>query len=505
MSPPVSAAPQTRWRWLRSLQLRLLLVFLLLAVVTSLVFVTGARSAFTIGVLDVGRPLLMDYVDRLTLEIVGPEGGPPSVQRAQEMTQRLPLVVRIRGPQVNWQSHPEQALAWPPGPPEGPPPWRTRRERAAAEAAETSAQEGAGPSERGLRRVDRQERHGDFRPPQWERLSMRTTADGHVIAFDILRPAFERRVQGLGVALLALGVSIWLAWWFVRQQLRPLKALGAGARRFGAGDFSQPIDARAAGSTLELGTLATTINTMGQDIRAMLESKRALLLAISHELRSPLTRARLHTELLPELPQLQPQRESLLRDLEEMAQLVNDLLESERLAQGHAVLQRERIDLVALARAVVDDARARHDAPITLHAPAALQMEADPTRLRLLLRNVLDNALRYGRQPGQEKAEVALHMAAQDGQVMLTVRDWGPGVPAAQLPQLTQAFYRPDTARSRHAGGVGLGLYLCRLIAQSHGGRLEIELAHPGLQVRVVLPENFKNINQKENKKAFSA
>ena len=74
-----------------------------------------------------------------------------------------------------------------------------------------------------------------------------------------------------------------------------------------------------------------------------------------------------------------------------------------------------------------------------------------------------------------------------DAQV-IEVRDHGPGVPDEQLAQLAQAFYRPDSARTRAAGGVGLGLYLCRLVAQAHGGRLVLENARPGLRVRVELP-----------------
>ena len=119
--------------------------------------------------------------------------------------------------------------------------------------------------------------------------------------------------------------------------LRPLDDIRAGALRFGAGEFgTSPFRCSHARSPDELGELAATINTMGSDIHQMLEAKRALLLAISHELRSPLTRARLNTELLPETPEVQPNREALLRDLALMRDLVTDLLESERLASPHA-------------------------------------------------------------------------------------------------------------------------------------------------------------------------
>ena len=78
------------------------------------------------------------------------------------------------------------------------------------------------------------------------------------------------------------------------------------------------------------------------------------------------------------------------------------------------------------------------------------------------------------------------------GGCVIEVRDWGPGVPEEQLSKLAEPFQRPDAARSRHAGGVGLGLYLCRLVAQAHGGRLALENAHPGLRVRAWLPSDTK-------------
>ena len=78
------------------------------------------------------------------------------------------------------------------------------------------------------------------------------------------------------------------------------------------------------------------------------------------------------------------------------------------------------------------------------------------------------------------------------GGCVIEVRDWGAGVPEEQLSKLAEPFHRPDAARSRHAGGVGLGLYLCRLVAQAHGGRLALENAHPGLRVRAWLPSDMQ-------------
>ncbi len=458
----MSSTSDSSWRRARhriahSLKLRMVLVFLLLAAAMTFVFITGAQKAFTLGWREAARPLLVDYVDRLFDEVTA--GGPsPSLARAQALTERLPVTVSISGPQLNWVSHPDQ----------GPPDWI--REKGREDAAWNQEDWGGGKN--------------------WPRILHRQTADGHRVEFGINGEAFERRPRLIGYALAALLLLTGLAWLYVRRLLRPLDAIGEGARRFGAGDFSQPIPDRCCKAHDELGELARTINTMGQDIRQMLDAKRALLLAISHELRSPLTRARLNTELLPEDDaQFRPQRQALLRDLQEMATLINDLLESERLSGQHAALQREPTDVAAVAREVLLSLQARHPAAARVRlevAPGLGLVAVDPVRTRLLLRNLLDNALRHGADaPHPPRLELR---PLAGGGLMIEVRDHGPGVPEDQIDRLAQAFYRPDSARTRSQGGVGLGLYLCRLVAQAHGGDFTVRNAQPGLSVSASLP-----------------
>jgi signal transduction histidine kinase len=274
----------------------------------------------------------------------------------------------------------------------------------------------------------------------------------------------------LGVLLLLTAV----AYAVVRRLLSPLDDIRLGAQRYGSGNFSQPIPLRRRD---ELGDLAQRINTMAQDIHQMLEAKRGLLLAISHELRSPLTRARLNTELLPETAEVQPLREPLLRDLLLMRDLVSDLLESERLASPHAALHLEPTDLAALVREVVTDPAVRLQLQAGLPA-----WPLDRARLRLLLRNLVHNAQQHGLAP------IEVHVNRVHGGVQLRVRDHGPGVADAQWAALAEPFYRADAARQRGTGGVGLGLYLCRLVAQAHGGTLTLRPAQPGLEAVVDLP-----------------
>lgn len=428
----------------RSIHLRLVLLFLVLALAMTVTFIGGVQSAFSVGWRDAARPLLADYVDRLVTEI----GSPPSVERAQAIVQRLPIMMRIEGPQVQWMSHPGDRPAAR---------WRG----------------GRGPWD------------GDSRE-----LLRKQTADGHTIEFALNRAVLDGAHRSGAIWLTLAGVLFLtaLAYWYVRRLLRPLDDIRQGALRFGAGHFEASIPVRHAQRPDELGQLAATINTMGQDIHQMLEAKRALLLAISHELRSPLTRARLHTELLPATHEVQPQRDALLRDLGEMARLITDLLESERLTGRHTALHKEPTDIAALAGDVVQEIHACHSGSpaIDLQVDAAMPaVLIDATRLRLLMRNLLDNALRYG---GRDQPAPQLHLRQTPAGLEIEVRDFGSGVPEDQIDRLAQPFYRADAARQRSTGGVGLGLYLCRLVAQAHGGTLTLGNARPGLRVSVTLP-----------------
>jgi signal transduction histidine kinase len=417
-------------RWLRfrhSLKRRLVLLFLLLAMGSTGLFVLGTRELFSTGWREVALPLAADYLDRLATEI----GSPPDVQRAKALVQHLPVSVHIEGPQVQWDSHP------------------------------------------GL--YAQRQRHAPH-DGRWHQMLTRLTPDGHRITFGLGELRWDEQPRWHGWLILAgLLALTGLAYAYVRHLFRPLDDIRMGVQRFGGGDFSQPIAPR---HNDELGRLAEQVNAMAASLGRMLEGQRGLLLAISHELRSPLTRARLNSELLDP----SAEREALLRDLGVMRDLIADLLESERLAAGGAALHKEPCNLNALIlQQIADQSVAPH---VTLDLEPSLPTQAlDRSRMQLLLRNLLDNAQRHG-----GGSLVSLQTRVQGDAVLLTVTDAGPGVDEAQLAHLAEPFYRPDAARSRSAGGVGLGLYLCKLVAQSHGGSLAFQNAAPGLRVSLRLP-----------------
>jgi signal transduction histidine kinase len=211
------------------------------------------QRALSSGWSVVLRPLVSDYVDRLAADI----GSPPDVARARSLVQRLPVSVRIDGPRVQFDSHPRR--------------WsRHHDEHDARDAVDDDT----------------------------SRLFARTTADGHHLSFGLGDAGWASRPRAIGwFTLGALLTLTALAYVYVRRLFRPLDDIRSGADRFGRGEFDTPIPMR---RNDELGELATQVNTMAGNIRGMLDAKRALLLAVSHELRSPLTRARLNAELLRE-------------------------------------------------------------------------------------------------------------------------------------------------------------------------------------------------------------
>jgi HAMP domain-containing protein len=245
MSSPAQTPAQARWHrrarhaLAHSLRVRLVALFLLLALAMAATFLFGMQKAFSLGWRDAARPLVVDYVDRLAAEI----GSPPSIERAQALTRRLPVAVHISGPVVNWRSHP------------------------------------ANPDQE--RRWNEANRWKGDEP----RLLERSTADGHRIHFSLNVQVWQDQPRVIGWATLAVLLLLTgLAYLRVRRLLRPLDDIRAGALRFGTGDFAQRIPVRHPARPDELGELAATINTMGGDIRQMLDAKRAL--AAGHQPRA---------------------------------------------------------------------------------------------------------------------------------------------------------------------------------------------------------------------------
>jgi len=254
------------------------------------------------------------------------------------------------------------------------------------------------------------------------------------------------------LGLIALAVAVG-AYPVVRGATRRLERLRASVDALGSGDFAARVKVEGKD---EVAALAASFNRSAERIESLMGAHRTLLANASHELRSPLARIRMATELLkreakPEL------RAGLERDIAELDTLVDDILVASRLDAVADLEVREEVDLLAL----VAEECARMDAALD-GAPATLR--GDPRLLRRLIRNLLENARRYG---AGTPVEVTVRGRGDAAQVL--VCDRGPGVPEAERERIFAPFYRPTGTREPE-GGVGLGLALVRQIARKHGG-----------------------------------
>ena len=254
----------------------------------------------------------------------------------------------------------------------------------------------------------------------------------------------------------------------VRRLFYPLQDIRLGTRRIGEGQLDYRIPIRRQD---ELGRLSQRINRMADEVQRMLDGQRQLLLAMSHELRTPLTRARLALEFIQD----REVRSHLEYDLSSMERMITELLEGERLNTQGRQMSRSRVNLNKLMAEVMrgDFPNDRHRVTLSV-PPAPAHLGVNAARLRMLVRNLVENALRYNPRDGKP-VEVSLRM--EDDAAVIRVQDHGPGIDPEHLERVTSAFYRADPSRGAGTGRHGLGLYLCRLIAEAHGG--EVDVASP--------------------------
>jgi len=442
----------------RSLSARLLLIFVL----GSMAYGYAARYAFSVFQdTDYLRQIVGAHIALHTEYILNDIGTPPDIARAEAIVNKIPVDIRIVGPDVDWSSSPHFY-------PLEKIPFGPLHLLEVGEASRTELESWA----RQLESVAFARYH--------EHLIVKLEDEGYQIVFASPRIS-EMPAPDYSTLIIALaGVMVlFLCYLAVRWVFRPIKWMQIGAARIGSGDLDYRIPTRRHD---ELGDLSHEFNTMAADVQGMLDAKQQLMLAISHELRSPLTRSKVSVEFIDD----EAVRASILEDLKEMEQLTADLLESEALNTRHAVLRREPVNVAELLEAIVAGDFATQSERISLTCSALPIAELDVTRIRLLIRNLVDNALRYN--PPDAKP-VNVMASASDKGIEIVVEDHGPGISPEHIEHVTEPFYRSDPARSRATGGFGLGLYLCSRIVEVHGGELKITSPRGrGTLVRVTLP-----------------
>lgn len=423
----------------RSLFVRLLLIF---GITVILFFAIFSISLRTVNQNNNTIDAIPDFFTRNIESIIEDIGTPPNLNNAIRLADELEWSIAINNPIMRWSSDNE---------------YRLPVEQSVFNRTLTSDAE--------VRSIDNEDiimvQRGGYDFYLYQR-SLSENNSNYIVLY-------------IGVALAS--IVLFLNYFMVNRLLDPVRMLRKGAERIRLGELNFRVKGNRQD---ELGELTESINHMADSLQSMLEAKRQLLLAISHELRTPITRAKLRLEFMPE----SDEKDQLKEDIQEIEQLITDLIEAERLNEEHAVLTAEPTPLAAFVEGVCEQFES-YPGDLELELPDEdREFIIDNLRVRLLITNLVNNAIRHG-----ESNPIIVRVSFNGEFAHLEVEDHGEGIAAEHLTHICEPFYRADSARQRNTGGFGLGLYLCRLIAQAHGGELIIESQlGKGTHIKVKLP-----------------
>lgn len=309
-----------------------------------------------------------------------------------------------------------------------------------------------------------------------------------------LQPVEETLHRLLIVLLVTVPVALVAAlaggWFLARRALRPVESITLAAQRIAAGDLTQRLTVPP--SSDEVGRLAVTFNEMIARLEASFRQIRQFTTDASHELRTPLTVMKGETELALRRPRSAEDYrlvlESSLEEIDRMTRIVDELLFLSRADLGEVKLESVPVRLDTLVEDIHRQATLlgqEQGVQVTLGTVTPATVRGDELRLRELLLNLVDNAIKYS-QPG---GKVEISLVTEGNTACLSVLDHGIGIPPEAQARIFDRFYRTDAARAHAKKGTGLGLSICKWIAEAHHGRIEVQSTEgEGSQFSVVLP-----------------
>ncbi|WP_054032668.1 sensor histidine kinase [Desulfatitalea tepidiphila] len=424
-------------RFFHSVFFRLVAVIALAGILMTLT-VMGGFYTLRRNMADAFRLNFAQYIHYLVQDI----GDPPDRMRAQAISARTGMMIHFEGPDGSWTI------------PQGTPLPDFSSHRHLWHDS-PKVQVGAG-------------REGHF--------ILVAHGGGRLIFWRLKSEAFERQaVKTLVMVCIVLMLILAAAYLYIRRVMQPVRWLTAAMDQYGDGNLGYRMPLRRSD---EFQDLAASVNHMAERIQNLLASKEKLLLDVSHELRSPIARMKVAVELLDD----ETTRAGLREDLDEMEAMVTDILETARLRQSAAGLDLREVDMSELIRSVTAEFTGQTPAVEAATIEAAA-VRVDPQKARTVLKNVIDNAVKYS---GPESGPVKIAAGRDGTEYRITVQDHGIGIPPEDLDRVFEPFFRVDPSRSRATGGFGLGLSLCKAIMASHGGSIHID-SQPGQGSRVTI------------------
>ncbi|MBN2009055.1 HAMP domain-containing histidine kinase [candidate division KSB1 bacterium] len=420
-----------------SIFLKLILVMIVTGITVDALVFGFFGSQFNRAIKDAVHTNMEQYFGYVAHEL----GSPPDTLRARKMAENYGLRIKYKSTQLEWQYPPQSRIV----------------------------------------------KHGLLRPHKathqiigHEQIQI-TNADGsyYIMEFNFSM-LLKRHRRNLGKLLLLLAGIFVLSFLAIRYILRPLRWIKRGVEQVGHGNLDHKIPIVRPD---ELGELSRSFNEMTQRIKAMLHARDQLLMDVSHELRSPITRMKIALEFMPE----GEHRRRMADDLAELETMITEILESERLNGAHGKLHLNNTDIVALLNEVSAAYADRHPGVQLPTNYSTIIVMIDAERMRLLFKNLLDNATKYALP---DSGTIQVEIEKKENVMTIFIRDDGPGIPDEHLPYLFEPFYRVDKSRSKKTGGYGLGLSLCKKIVEAHGGTIAIKnnLDKRGVQVTIQLP-----------------
>jgi len=432
-------------KWLRKIIRSIFTKLLVVIVLTGICINLVVGGFFWLHRSAVGRPLhknILQYLNYLIDDL----GNPPDLDRARQIGEQAALQISFDSPDLSWST------------------------------ADNSA--------------DLQKVHWR----NWSRKPLIRLGSYHGRHFIELTHKSGRFVFGLDksfdmdperkrlvIILLSLLTLILAgAYLSMRWILKPVRWLNEGVREVSRGNLKYRVPLKRSD---ELKDLAAAFNDMTGRIRDMFHTKEQLLLDVSHELRSPLTRVKVALEFLPD----GQAKESITGDVTEMEKMINAILETARLHHLHGKLKVKQVLLADLLKDLLSEFENQYPGVQAIDIPTGISIKVDPEQIKTVFKNILTNAVKFS-TPDSEP--VSIRAKIRPPNIVVLIADNGIGIPPDELPFIFEPFYRVDKSRTKDTGGYGLGLSLCQTIMEAHGGRLEIDSTpHVGTTVALFFPQ----------------